>query len=95
MSLNPSQLKHVAHLSRIALEESNIAALVQDLNAILAFAEQLKDARLDDLAPMAHPLDQQQPLRADVVTEINQRDLLQKGAPAVDRGLFLVPKVIE
>ena len=95
MSLNPSQLKHVAHLSRIALEESKIPALVQDLNAILAFAEQLKDSRLDDLAPMAHPLDQQQPLRADVVTETNQREILQKGAPAADRGLFLVPKVIE
>lgn len=95
MSLNSSQLKHVAHLSRIALEESKIPALVDDLNAILAFAEQLKDSRLDDLAPMAHPLDQQQPLRADAVTETNQRDQLQKGAPAKDRGLFLVPKVIE
>jgi len=95
MSLNPSQLKHVAHLSRIAVEDSNIPTLVQDLNAILAFAEQLKDSRLDELAPMAHPLDQQQPLRADVVSESNQRDTLQQGAPAADRGLFLVPKVIE
>lgn len=95
MSLNPSQLKHVAHLSRIALDESKIPALVQDLNAILVFAEQLKDTRLDDLAPMAHPFGHQQPLRADVVSENNQRDTLQKGAPAADRGLFLVPKVIE
>lgn len=95
MSLNPSQLKHVAHLSRIALDESKIPALVQDLNAILAFAEELKDDRLDALAPMAHPLDQRQPLRPDVVTETNQRELLQNGAPAIERGLFLVPKVIE
>jgi aspartyl-tRNA(Asn)/glutamyl-tRNA(Gln) amidotransferase subunit C len=95
MSLNATQLKHVAHLSRIALDEAKIPALLNDLNAILAFAAALNDAKLDALTPMAHPLDQQQMLRADVVTEENNRAMLQQGAPAVERGLFLVPKVIE
>ncbi|MBN2855312.1 MAG: Asp-tRNA(Asn)/Glu-tRNA(Gln) amidotransferase subunit GatC [Halothiobacillaceae bacterium] len=95
MSLNATQLKHVAHLSRIALDEAKIPALLHDLNAILAFAEQLQDPKLDALTPMAHPLDQSQPLRADEVTEENNRTALQQGAPAVERGLFLVPKVIE
>ncbi|MHB8921159.1 MAG: Asp-tRNA(Asn)/Glu-tRNA(Gln) amidotransferase subunit GatC [Halothiobacillus sp.] len=95
MPLNATQLKHVAHLSRIALDEAKIPALVVDLNAILAFAEQLQDSRLDALAPMAHPLDQSQSLRADEVTESDAREVLQRGAPAVERGLFLVPKVIE
>lgn len=95
MSLNASQLKHVAHLSRIAVDEAQVPAMLQDLNAILAFAEQLQDPRVDARAPMAHPLDQTQLLRPDVVTESNARDTLQAGAPAVERGLFLVPQVIE
>ncbi len=95
MSLDATQLKHVAHLSRIALDDAKIPALLNDLNAILAFAAALNDPRLDALTPMAHPLDQSQVLRDDVVTEDNQRAQLQQGAPAVERGLFLVPKVIE
>ncbi|ANJ66973.1 asparaginyl/glutamyl-tRNA amidotransferase subunit C [Halothiobacillus diazotrophicus] len=95
MSLNSTQLKHVAHLSRIAVDEAQVPAMLEDLNAILAFAEQLQDPRLDNLAPMAHPLDQTQPLRPDLVTEHDERARLQAGAPAVERGLFLVPQVIE
>ncbi len=95
MSLDATQLKHVAHLSRIALDDAKIPALLNDLNAILAFAAALNDPKLDALTPMAHPLDQSQVLRDDVVTEDNQRAQLQQGAPAVERGLFLVPKVIE
>lgn len=95
MSLNSTQLKHVAHLSRIAVDETQVPAMLADLNAILAFAEQLQDARLDNLAPMAHPLDQTQPLRPDAVTEHDERAQLQAGAPAVSHGLFLVPQVIE
>lgn len=95
MSLNSTQLKHVAHLSRIAVDEAHIPAMLADLNAILAFAEQLQDPRLDPLAPMAHPLDQTQSLRPDAVTERDERAQLQAGAPAVAQGLFLVPQVIE
>ena len=53
------------------------------------------DANTDDVTPMAHPVDTAQPLRADEVTESDQRDEFQRNAPAVENGLYLVPKVIE
>lgn len=95
MSLTTDQLKHVAHLARIAIDDEQASGLLDDLNNILSFAAHLDGAALGDLAPMAHPLDVRQPLRPDEVTETNQRERLQRGAPAVEKGLFLVPKVIE
>lgn len=95
MSLTTEQLKHVAHLARIAVEEDQVPGLLGDLNNILSYAAQLDGVALDGVAPMAHPLDMAQPLRPDAVTESDQRELLQRGAPAVEKGLFLVPQVIE
>lgn len=95
MAIDAAQLQHVARLAKIAISPPQIPRLVTDMNAILAFAERLQDPALDAVAPMAHPWDQVQPLRVDQVTEADQRDCLQAGAPAVSQGLFLVPKVIE
>ena len=95
MSLTNDQLQAVAHLARIAIEPEWRDALRSDLNAILDQASLLDDPRLDQLEPMAHPLDQTQRLRPDEVTETDQREELMAGAPASERGLFLVPKVIE
>jgi len=95
MSLTTEQLKHVAHLARIAVDESQASELLGDLNNILSFAAYLDGVALDGVVPMAHPLDMSQPLRPDEVTESDQRALLQRGAPAVEKGLFLVPQVIE
>ena len=95
MSLTNDQLQAVAHLARIAVEDEWAEALRTDLNAILDQARLLDDPRLNDLEPMAHPLDQTQRLRADEVTESDQREALMAGAPAQENGLFLVPKVIE
>ncbi|MFP4251650.1 MAG: Asp-tRNA(Asn)/Glu-tRNA(Gln) amidotransferase subunit GatC [Guyparkeria sp.] len=95
MSLTNDQLQTVAHLARIAVEPEWAEALRSDINGILEQAERLDDPRLNDLEPMAHPLDQVQRLRADTVTETDQREALMAGAPAQEKGLFLVPKVIE
>ncbi|MCL7744070.1 Asp-tRNA(Asn)/Glu-tRNA(Gln) amidotransferase subunit GatC [Guyparkeria hydrothermalis] len=95
MSLSNDQLQAVAHLARIAIEPEWTEALRTDLNAILDQASLLDDPRLNDLEPMSHPLDQTQRLRADTVTENDQRETLMDGAPAQENGLFLVPKVIE
>lgn len=95
MSLTTDQLKHVAHLARIAIDDEQAPGLLDDLNNILSYAAHLDSAAMGDLAPMAHPLDVRQPLRPDEVTEADQRERLQRGAPAVEKGLFLVPKVIE
>jgi aspartyl-tRNA(Asn)/glutamyl-tRNA(Gln) amidotransferase subunit C len=95
MSLSNDQLAEVAHLARIAVKPEWKEALRSDLNAILDQASRLDDPRLDELAPMAHPLDQIQRLRPDEVTETDRRDKLMAAAPASERGLFLVPRVIE
>ncbi len=67
----------------------------EELSRILAFVEQMQEVDSSDTTPMAHPLDLAQRLRADEVTESDQRDHFQQVAPAVERGLYLVPRVIE
>jgi aspartyl-tRNA(Asn)/glutamyl-tRNA(Gln) amidotransferase subunit C len=61
----------------------------------MVLVEQMSQVDTSDIEPMAHPLDQSQRLRTDVVLESNQRDALQKNAPAIEDGLFLVPRVID
>jgi aspartyl-tRNA(Asn)/glutamyl-tRNA(Gln) amidotransferase subunit C len=67
----------------------------QSLGDVLTLIDQLQAADTAGVEPMAHPLDAVQRLRADVVSEPDQRTALQAIAPAVADGLFLVPKVIE
>jgi len=67
----------------------------RELSNILALVEQMSAVDTGGVTPMAHPLDAHQRLRDDVVTEQNQRDLLQANAPQIEAGLFLVPQVIE
>ena len=95
MAIERQQVEQLARLARIALDESTLARTTQSLGDVLALIDQLQAVDTDGVEPMAHPLDAVQRLRADVVTESDQRDALQALAPAVQDGLFLVPKVIE
>lgn len=95
MALERSDVEKIAHLARLQLREDEVEGYTQTLSDILALVDQLQAADTADVEPMAHPLDAVQRLRADVVSEENQRELLQSVAPAVENGLFLVPKVIE
>jgi len=95
MSLTESDVNRIAHLARLSNEPERRAEHVRDLNKILDLVEQMARADVSDIEPMAHPLDMQQRLRADVVTETDQREQFQQCAPAVEAGLYLVPKVIE
>ena len=90
MAIERQQVEQLAHLARIALDESS-----RSLAHVLALIDQLQAVDTTGIEPMAHPLDAVQRLRADIVTEPDQRDVLQAIAPAVQDGLFLVPKVIE
>jgi len=85
----------IAHLARMSVDSGDVERYAQDLSGILGLVEHMNQIDVRGIDPMAHPLDMSQRLRADVVTEINQRDALQAYAPAVEKGLFLVPKVIE
>lgn len=95
MPLTRDEVSQIAHLARLALEPSETEILVSSLNDIFQFVEILDRADIAGVEPMAHPLDADQRLRPDVVTETDQRELFQSIAPAVESGLYLVPRVIE
>ncbi|MDH5228762.1 MAG: Asp-tRNA(Asn)/Glu-tRNA(Gln) amidotransferase subunit GatC [Gammaproteobacteria bacterium] len=95
MSLEKSDVEKIAHLARLSLSEDDIPVYAENLSNILQLVEQMDQVNTDDVTPMAHPLDAVQRLRADEVTEANQREKFQSIAPQVENGLYLVPKVIE
>jgi len=95
MTLNRADVAKIAHLARIQISEAEQDRYVQDLNGILALAEAMNAVATEGISPMAHPLRMHQRLRPDQVTETDQRDRFQNIAPAVEKGLYLVPKVIE
>ena len=95
MALDKSDVENIAHLARLAISEEDVSAYAENLSNILTLVEQMNSVDTSGVTPMAHPLEMAQRLREDVVTEENQREHLQQHAPAVEDGLFLVPKVIE
>jgi aspartyl-tRNA(Asn)/glutamyl-tRNA(Gln) amidotransferase subunit C len=106
MSLSDDQVRRLAHLARIGIRPEESAAAVDRLNRVLDLIDRLKAVDTAGIEPMAHPLDDRLPegqrLRLDAVTETDQRALYQSvsplmpdGKPAVQDGLYLVPKVIE
>ena len=95
MSLGPDEVKNIAHLARINIDESDIEPMAKNLSSILDLVEQMNAVDTSNVAPMAHPQDISQRLRADEVLEENQRERFQKIAPQTENGLYLVPKVIE
>ena len=99
MSLTPDQLHRIALLARIAVSPEEARAVTDRLNQVLGLIDQLQAVDTRGIEPMSHPLETrqavQQRLRADAVTEPDLRAEIQTLAPAVERGLYLVPKVIE
>jgi aspartyl-tRNA(Asn)/glutamyl-tRNA(Gln) amidotransferase subunit C len=95
MSLTPEQVRGIAHLARLGIADEDVPTYARNLSNILDFVAQLEKADTEGVTPMAHPLHMSQRLRPDVVTEVDARDAVQRNAPAVQDGLYLVPKVIE
>ncbi len=95
MSLTINDVKRIAHLARIEVSETEAEATLVKLTGILGLIEEMQAIDTRGIAPMSHSQDVVQRLRADVVTSGNQREYFQKIAPAVEDGLYLVPKVIE
>ncbi|MFK5986904.1 MAG: Asp-tRNA(Asn)/Glu-tRNA(Gln) amidotransferase subunit GatC [Pseudomonadota bacterium] len=93
--MKQDDIEKIAYLARLGIEQSAIPEYASSLTEILDFVEQMNSADTDNVQPMAHPQDMIQPLREDIVTESDNRDLLMKNAPKTEKGLFLVPKVIE
>ena len=95
MSLDHDQVRRLARLARIAIRPDETEAVLAQLNRVLALIDEMRRIDTSGVEPMAHPLDARQRLRPDAVTEPDQRELYQSIAPAVEGGLYLVPKVIE
>ena len=96
MSVDAEAVASIAHLARLAIDDDAIPAYASQLSNVLDLVEQMNQVDTDGVAPMAHPMDDAvQRLREDSVSETNQREQLQAPAPAVEEGLFLVPRVIE
>ena len=95
MALDKSDVEKIAHLARVNINEADIPEYAQNLTNILDLVDQMQSINTVDIEPLNHPLDAIQRLRADEIAETNQRDHLQSVAPSVEKGLFLVPKVIE
>jgi len=93
--LTSDDIRKLADLARLEITAGEVADVSAKLSAIVGLVDELRSVATAGVTPMAHPLDQKQRLRADVVTEHDERELYQRNAPAVEQGLYLVPKVIE
>ena len=99
MALTTQDISRVAHLARLELRPDETARVLDQLNGFFSLVEQMNAVNTDGVEPLAHPTallgEVALRLREDIASEPDQRDISQRSAPAVERGLFLVPKVIE
>ena len=99
MALTAQDIERVAHLARLELPPEESARALSQINGFFSLVEQMAAVPTQGIEPMAHPVELALAaalrLREDVASEPNQREANQQSAPAVERGLFLVPKVIE
>ena len=99
MALTSQDIARVANLARLELHPDETEHTLRQLNGFFALVGQMQAVNTDGVEPLAHPAallgEVALRLREDVASEPNQREASQRSAPAVERGLFLVPKVIE
>jgi aspartyl-tRNA(Asn)/glutamyl-tRNA(Gln) amidotransferase subunit C len=99
MSLTPHDIARIANLARLELQPDEGERLRTQINGFFSIVEAMRAVDTTGVEPLAHPVaaiqDVALRLRDDIASEPNQRDANQRSAPAVERGLFLVPKVIE
>jgi len=95
MSLSDDQIRRLARLARIAIQPDETRAVAGRLNRVLSLIDEMQAVDTAGIEPMSHALDLVQRLRPDEVAQTERRELCQSVAPAVEDGLYLVPKVIE
>jgi aspartyl-tRNA(Asn)/glutamyl-tRNA(Gln) amidotransferase subunit C len=99
MALNPQDIERIAQLARLDLKPEESLRMLGQINGFFDIVEQMRSVDTAGIEPLAHPVAAVQEislrLRDDVASEPNQREANQRSAPRVERGLFLVPKVIE
>ena len=99
MALTPDDIRRIAHLARLDLSAAESDRMRAKINGFFSLVERMQAVDTSGIEPLAHPVaafqDVELRLRDDVASEPNAREANQRSAPAVERGLFLVPKVIE
>ncbi len=95
MSVDQDTVRRIAKLARLALEEERVVPMMNELNGILAWVEQLKEVDVTDVPPMTSVVAQRLKLREDIVTEGDQAVALMSNAPQAEDHFFVVPKVVE
>ena len=95
MALDAPEIRKIAHLARLGINADDIPEYSRNLSDIQAFVEQLNAVDTTGVEPLAHPLEATQRLRADEVTEADNRENFQQVAPETESGPYLVPQVIE
>ena len=94
-TLNASDIDKIAHLAKLIIPRNKNQSMQKELNKILDLVAQMDEVDTTTVEPLLHPHDVPQPLREDIVTEPDQRTLLQKIAPQTEAGFYMVPVVIE
>lgn len=95
MSLSSEEVRKIARLARLAVTDDEVETYSGELSSILDLVDRMDRVETAGVTPMAHPQNATQRMRPDTVTETDQRERYQKIAPAVERGLYLVPRVVE
>ena len=95
MSVDAATVRRIAHLARIAVADDEVEHLQGEINAVLAFVEQLQEVNVDGVEPMTSVMPMKLKQRGDVVTDGGIADDIVKNAPATKDNFFLVPKVVE
>ena len=95
MAVDAATTRRIAHLARIAVKDEEVAHLAGEINAVLAFVEQLAEVNVEGVEPMTSVTPMQMKMRQDVVNDGGITDAIVKNAPASEDHFFLVPKVVE
>jgi aspartyl-tRNA(Asn)/glutamyl-tRNA(Gln) amidotransferase subunit C len=95
MAVDASTVRRIAHLARIAVADDEVEHLQGELNAILAFVEQLSEVDVAGVEPMTSVIPMTMKKRADLVTDGGDADAILRNAPATEDHYFLVPKVVD
>lgn len=95
MALDQDTVKNIAQLARLKIDDSDVEKYRNEISNILDLVAQMDAVDTSGIEPMTHPFDATLRLRADEVTESSQREKFQAVAPSTERGLYLVPKVID
>lgn len=94
-TLSITDVQKIAELSKLELSAEKLPALTARLENILKLVKKMDAVDTQNIKPLAHPFNATQPLREDIISEKNQRELFQQNAPQVEAGLYIVPKFME